>query len=157
MDLRLEKANSSQLIDCVETLSNSLLGKYYFEKSGSCESAIKEGLVTDTLFVAVTSQHVAGFFFYLPNGAFHSFPYLHLLAVKEEYRGQGVGKFLLQSWEGQTSRDKLFLCVSDFNTNAKIFYEKNGYRQVGMLPDLYRKDITEYLMMKDRSSLLEKA
>lgn len=152
MDLHLSKANPAHLKACATALKNSLLGRYYFEKQESAEAAVNEGFVSDTLFVAETSTDTAGFFLCLPNGAFHSFPYLHLLAVKEEYRGQGVGKFLLQSWEGQTDREKLFLCVADFNPGAKIFYEKNGYRQVGLIPDLYRKGITEYLMMKDRSA-----
>ena len=31
---------------------------------------------------------------------------------------------------------------------AKLFYEKQGYKQVGTIPNLYRKGINEYLMMK---------
>ena len=155
MDIYL-KMRPEHLKDCAYALTNSLLGKYYFEKQESAETAVKEGLISDTMFVAETANDTAGFFFYLPNGAFHSFPYLHLLAVKEEYRGQGIGKFLLKSWEDQTDREKLFLCVADFNPGAKLFYEKNGYRQVGEIPSLYRKGITEYLMMKDRSAFRDK-
>ena len=39
--------------------------------------------------------------------------------------------------------------VADFNPEAKRFYEKNGYRQVGEIPGLYREGITEYIMMKE--------
>jgi len=40
--------------------------------------------------------------------------------------------------------------VADFNPEAKRFYEKNGYRQVGEIPGLYREGITEYIMMKEK-------
>ena len=49
--------------------------------------------------------------------------------------------------------DKLFLVVAQFNPQARRFYEKAGYQQVGIIPDLYRKGITEYLMMKRRPTL----
>lgn len=45
--------------------------------------------------------------------------------------------------------NKIFLVVADFNPEAKRFYEKVGYRQVGEMPGLYREGITEYLMMKE--------
>jgi ribosomal protein S18 acetylase RimI-like enzyme len=45
--------------------------------------------------------------------------------------------------------DKVFLVVADYNPDAKRFYERNGYQQVGKIPDLYRPGVTEYLMVKD--------
>ena len=45
--------------------------------------------------------------------------------------------------------DKLFLVVADYNPDAKRFYERNGYQQVGKIPNLYRPGITEYMMAKD--------
>ena len=87
----------------------------------------------------------------IPKGAFHSFPYLHIIAIKEEYRGFGVGKALLDYSERIASEmaDKLFLVVADNNPEAKRFYERNGYQQVGEIPNLYRPGITEYLMAKN--------
>ena len=88
---------------------------------------------------------------YIPKRCFHSFPYLHLIAVKEEYRGQGIGRKLIDYLENVVCADahRLFLVVADFNPEAKRFYEKNGYRQVGEIPGLYREGITEYIMMKE--------
>ena len=42
-----------------------------------------------------------------------------------------------------------FLVVADYNPDAKRFYERNGYQQVGEIPNLYRQGITEYLMVKN--------
>jgi ribosomal protein S18 acetylase RimI-like enzyme len=83
------------------------------------------------------------------NGAFHSFPYLHIIAVKEEFRGLGVGKDFLNYIERTCNCSKLFLVVADFNPDAKRFYINNGFTEIGCIPNLYKNDITECLMMKE--------
>lgn len=93
-----------------------------------------------------------GFYWLIPRGAFHSFPYLHIVAVKEEYRGKGYGKEIIHSIEEQIFKEspKLFLVVADFNPRAKKLYEKLGYKEAGVIPDLYKAGVTEHLMMKVR-------
>lgn len=44
---------------------------------------------------------------------------------------------------------KLFLVVADFNPGAKRFYIKNGFKEVGRIPDLYKNGVVESLMMKE--------
>lgn len=148
MSLRIIKGNLDHLKDCEEALSRSSLGYHYFEIEGSARKAIEEGLNQGNLFVAIDDGVCTGFMFYITNGAFHSFPYLHLIAVKEEYRGKGIGKHLVEYFEKISDRDKFFLAVADFNLNAKRFYENMGYRQVGEISGLYRQGVTEYIMMK---------
>ncbi len=86
----------------------------------------------------------------ISNGIFHSFPYIHIIAVKNENRGQGIGKTLLRFVESAylARYSKLFLVVADFNINAKKLYKRIGYSEIGKIHDLYRKGISEYLMMK---------
>ena len=129
------------------------MGRRYFTNEGSGKKAILEGLEQGTLYTALLNDICVGFLFYLPKGAFHSFPYLHLIAVKEEYRSKGIGKKLLDFLEETVfvNNSKIFFVVADFNPEAKRFYERNGYRQVGEIPNLYRKGITEYLMMKEKA------
>ena len=102
------------------------------------------------MYVALIGEECVGFTYIIPKGAFHSFPYLHIIAIKEEYRGRGIGKALLDYSEriALEMADKLFLVVADYNPDAKRFYERNGYQQVGEIPNLYRSGITEYLMAK---------
>ena len=71
--------------------------------------------------------------------------------MKEEYRNKGIGKALLDYSEkiAYEMADRFFLVVGDYNPDAKRFYERNGYQQVGEIPNLYRLGITEYLMVKD--------
>ena len=105
----------------------------------------------DTLYVAFIGEECVGFTYIIPKGAFHSFPYLHIIAVKEEYRNKGIGKALLDYSEkiAYEMADRFFLVVGDYNPDAKRFYERNGYQQVGEIPNLYRPGVTEYLMAKD--------
>lgn len=153
MDICFKKGTLEYLNDCEEALINSELGRRYFTNEGSGKKAILEGLEQGTLYTALLNDICVGFLFYLPKGAFHSFPLLHLIAVKEEYRNKGIGKKLLDFLEKTVfiNNSKIFFVVADFNSDAKRFYEKNGYLQVGEIPNLYRKGITEYLMMKEKA------
>lgn len=150
MEIKIIKGNYEHLKDCEEALLKSSLGNHYFQSEGSAYKAIEEGLEQGNLFVAMVQDVCTGFMFYITNGAFHSFPYLHLIAVKEEYRGKGIGKQLVKYFEKISDRGKFFLAVADFNLNAKRFYESIGYRQVGEISGLYREGITEYIMMKEK-------
>jgi ribosomal protein S18 acetylase RimI-like enzyme len=151
MNIIIRKGNKDYINDCEEALSNSELGRRYFSSSGSARMALEEGFEKEEIYVAIDSkQNCKGFMWFIPNGIFHSFPYLHIIAVKQECRGQGVGKKLLSFFENVCFKNyaKLFLVVADFNPDAKRLYESIGYTEVGIIPNLYREGITEHLMMK---------
>ena len=42
----------------------------------------------------------------------------------------------------------MYLCVSDFNSGARRFYQRLGYEEVGMLRDLLLPGKAEVLMRK---------
>ena len=149
--ITIAKGNEQHLKDCIEALCRSTLGEKYFSSPGSAENAILEGLRQGNLYVALIGEACIGFTYIIPKGAFHSFPYLHIIAIKEEYRDRGIGKALLDYSEriALEMADKFFLVVADYNPDAKRFYERNGYQQVGEIPNLYRSGITEYLMAKN--------
>ena len=149
--MNIIKGNIEYINDCEEALLNSELGKRYFSQKGRARKALQEGFDKGEIYVAIDeNEDCKGFIWIILNGVFHSFPYLHIIAVKQESRNQGIGKKLLKFYEDICCKDysKLFLVVGDFNTDAKILYEKFGYIQVGIIPSLYREGINEYLMMK---------
>ena len=145
------KGNEQHLKDCKDALCRSALGEKYFSSPGSAENAILEGIHQGNLYVALIGKECVGFTYIIPKGAFHGFPYLHIISIKEEYRGRGIGKALLDYSEriALEMAGKFFLVVADYNPDAKRFYERNGYQQVGEIPGLYRSGITEYLMVKN--------
>ncbi len=153
MKTTIIKGSIEYINDCEDALVNSELGKRYFTQKGSARKALQEGFAKGEIYIALdASKGCKGFIWIILDGIFHSFPYLHIIAVKQESRNQGIGKKLLKFFEDSCFKDysKLFLVVADFNPDAKKLYEKIGYSQVGIMPSLYREGITEHLMMKTR-------
>ena len=76
--------------------------------------------------------------------------YIELFAVLPSAQGQGVGRavltFLERTYRGRTAN--LWLLVSGFNAGARAFYEKQGFRPVGLLTDLVIAGQDEVLMRK---------
>lgn len=158
MNIKIIKGNLDHINDCGEALVNSELGRRYFSKLGSARKTLEEGFSKEEICVAVDMHNnCLGFLWFIISGAFHSFPYLHIIAVKEESRNNGVGRKLLQYFEDICFKDfsKVFLVVGDFNPDAKRLYEEIGYIEVGCIPSLYREGINEHLMMKLRDELIK--
>ena len=86
-------------------------------------------------YLAEVSGHRAGFLMVSMQGAFVG--YVQLLGVAAEFRGQGVGKALIEFAEQRIFREtqNVFICVSDFNQDAQRFYARMGYERVGELRD----------------------
>jgi ribosomal-protein-alanine N-acetyltransferase len=102
-----------------------------------------------TLFVARAGGERCAFALVNPRGVAGS-PYLAAIAVEPDWRGRGAGTELLvycERWAAGFSRH-FFLCVSSFNTAALQFYRRQGYRQVGELPDFIIDGAAERLMYK---------
>lgn len=150
MEIQFKKGNIENLEDCMRAMENSSLCASYFQTEESRKNAVMECINSDTMYVAICDGDCAGFIYYIEQGAFHAFHYVHLIAVKEKYRGKGIGRKLLEFAEKKMfeTRDKIFLVVGDYNHKAKVFYEQLGYQYLGTIPSLYRKGIDEYLMMK---------
>ena len=139
------------LEDCKTALMESELGRVYFSDEGKAQQAIIEGITRKELLVALDADGAClGFLWMIPNGAFHGFPYLHIIAVKPACRGLGVGSRMLRYFEEVLciGANKAFLVVADFNPKAKQLYERIGYHEVGCVPDLYKQGVTEHVMMK---------
>ncbi|MBU3072956.1 GNAT family N-acetyltransferase [Clostridium estertheticum] len=153
METKIVKGSIDYINDCEDTLVNSEIGIRYFSKKGSARTALEEGFAKEEIYIAMDiNQNYKGFIWIILDGIFHSFPYLHIVAVKQESRNQGIGKNLLKFFENSCLKDysKIFLVVADFNPDAERLYKKNGYIQVGTIPSLYMEGITEHLMMKSR-------
>lgn len=153
MDITVVKGSISYINDCEDALVNSELGKRYFSEKGSARKSLEEGFSKGEIYVAIgNDNNCQGFVWVILNGIFHSFPYIHIIAVKSENRGQGIGKILLKFVEDVYYKkySKLFLVVADFNPESKRLYERIGYSAIGDIPNLYRNGITECLMMKSK-------
>lgn len=153
MEITIVKADLGHIEDCVDALIHSDIGAIYFSDIGKTRSMLADAVQRGEVFAALCAEErCLGFVWFMPKGVFGSYPYLHVLSVKEAYRGQGIGKQLLKYFEENASAylsTKYFLTVDDFNIRAKKLYESLGYRQVGVLPDFYKKGTSCFLMIKE--------
>jgi ribosomal-protein-alanine N-acetyltransferase len=79
-----------------------------------------------------------------------SSPYVKSIAVSPETRSSGIGEALMEFAEDlfRPEARHIFLCVSSFNTRARAFYERLGYRAVGEFEDYVVEGASEILMHK---------
>jgi len=76
--------------------------------------------------------------------------YLELLGVAGWARGKGLGgQLLTHAEEAVFARVKnLFACVSDFNDQGRKIYKKQGYQEIGPMPDFLIPGSAEILLRK---------
>ena len=142
----------NELTECSFCLKKSLLEDNYFNDDEYKLSFIKEGVINNEIFVLDENSKIKGFIRVDFKGMLGKYPLLRLIAVNSQYRNKGIGKKLLNYYEeiGFKKEEKIFLLVSDFNINAKRLYEKIGYKGIGILSEVYKKEICEFVMMKEK-------
>lgn len=99
-------------------------------------------------FVIESGGAVAGFALVRPK--FLMGDYLELLVVAPSARSNGLGSALLKHIEDVVFQraKNLFACVSDFNAEARQFYKKNGYQEIGPMPNFLIPGSAEMLLRK---------
>jgi ribosomal protein S18 acetylase RimI-like enzyme len=100
--------------------------------------------------VAEDGGHVIGHVVFAVRGTFIHSGYVRSLAVAPERQRRGVGGALMDAAETAILAEgpNVFLMVNDQNAGAQRFYERRGYRRVGLLSDYIRRGITEALYRK---------
>jgi len=105
MTITMSKGLRSDIADCASALFDSDLGRHYFPTEESATRAVQEFADNDHFLVATDeNRNFLGFICYIPDGAFHSFPYLHFLGTAPGARGTGVGSQILELFERQLHR-----------------------------------------------------
>jgi ribosomal protein S18 acetylase RimI-like enzyme len=123
----------------------------YGRTAGSLAAALADARKRgEGLLVAEDGGAPEGLAWFLPTGTLALGGYLRLLAVLGPAQGRGVGVALLRAFEEATARASAhaFLLTSKENQAAQRFYERHGYRQVGLLPSLVIRGQDELLYWK---------
>lgn len=85
------------------------------------------------ILLAVKETEPIGYLRY--NYFWDEIPFMNLLIVLEEYRGQNIGTQLVEFWETtmkQRGYDQVLTSTQE-NENAQNFYRKLGYHDIGTL------------------------
>lgn len=153
MKLTLQKAEESRLAEYLEIFRGSEIYERYFRGGSRLENTMRDAMRTGELYAAVTGEgEAAGVMRVAPRGFCGLYPYLGLLGVGQSFRGRGVGSFLMDRLEEmarQSGAKRVTLMVSDFNTGARAFYRRRGYRRLGTLADAVKPGIAELVMVLD--------
>ena len=106
-------------------------------------------------YVAMSDGEVVGFILISMRGSFTG--YIKSIAVREDWRGRGLGSELLAFAEKRILRESpnVFICVSSFNSRARGLYERLGYETVGELRDFIVRGYDEILLRKTFGPLAE--
>lgn len=150
MNVKIVPGGKEHLEAVVSILEDSDLGKIYFTDK-DLRRMLKGVIEKNQIHVALDHRnHCVGFVFTELTGTFGKYPYLHIMAVKEGFRGRGIGKTLHRYFEEVLAAeyDQLYLMVGDFNPRGKKLYLTLGYKEIGNLPDFYKAGVTETLMVK---------
>lgn len=122
-------------------------GRSAAKLEATLDAALARG---EGLLVAEERRAPAGLAWFLTSGTLALGGYLRLLAVLGPFQGRGLGAALLAAYEAETARTSAhaFLLTSESNPGAQRFYERLGYRRVGLLPSLVVQGEDEALYWK---------
>jgi len=115
------------------------------------------GNMEDLIYVAEKENQTLGFITVRLNGVGNIGAYIRMVAVAEAFRSQGIGEKLVAFVENLAFRHipNLFLICSVDNTRAQHFYERVGFENVGILPNLVISGHDEILCRKTAKTLRE--
>jgi ribosomal protein S18 acetylase RimI-like enzyme len=149
--LTLRPATAADIPDCARWVAETPLWQRYGVTETSFRERLHDGLAHGaTIYVATRAGQVLGFVWFVERGAFNRSGYIQLIGVRPGARSQGAGRALMEFAEKEMfarTRD-IFLLVSDFNIDAQRFYQRLGYRQVGVLEDYVVRGVSELIFWK---------
>lgn len=109
----------------------------------------------DEFYVARNDQEIIGFCTLRLNGVGNIGAYIRMIVVSETHRNKGIGKMLLNYvWNLVKEHiPNLFLICSTDNLGAQKFYEREGFKQVGILDGLVVPGHDEIMYWKTAGAL----
>ena len=118
----------------------ALLEKECFFEDAWSENNLISSISEDYLFEVITYENKI-IAYMIVNIAGLDFLELLNIAVKNEFRGNGLSKILMDSLVNKSKelkKDSILLEVRESNSVAISLYEKYGFKKVGMRKNYYR-------------------
>ncbi|HEY2854840.1 MAG TPA: N-acetyltransferase [Gemmatimonadaceae bacterium] len=112
---------------------------------------------TREVYIATSedTNEIVGFVILNMRGAFVG--YIQSVAVRDDWRGRGLGSQLIAFAEARIFREvpNAFILVSSFNDRARSLYMRLGYQVVGELRDYIVPGHSEWLLRKSIAPLAD--
>lgn len=152
--INIRKLNSkAETRACAQIMANSepwiTLKRTYGEALKMVVNPLRE------VYVAVSKGEVGGFIILQMEGTFTG--YIQTVAVRADWRGQGLGSRLIAFAEKRIFSEKpnVFMCVSSFNRKAQRLYRRLGYEKIGVLKNFIVTGHDEIFLRKTTGPLAE--
>lgn len=150
MNFTLVKGDMGRIDEYCAVFHDSKLYDTYFSQDDRLEKYLRRGIETGNLHIAMSSgEPIAAI--YMTMDGMADLPCVHLLGVKKNYRGMGIGRDLLRIFIGVAEAQgvpNMFILTSHFNVRAKKLYQSMGFKSYCLLTDLLKKGVSEWLMMR---------
>ena len=97
------------------------------------ETELKNAIALKRVLVMYQNDHFAGWLRF--NLFWDEIPFMNMLYLLEEYRGQGYGRQLVTFWEKEMKNSGYGMVLTSTlsSEQAQFFYRKNGYVDCGSL------------------------
>lgn len=151
MNFTLVKGDPARLEEYRAIFFDSKLYDAYFAEDDRLTRSLTHSMEQGTLYIAMSSRDEPIGAMVMSMDGMADLPYLHLLGVKKQYRGMGVGRDLIRIFIGTAEANgfpNMFIMTSHFNARAKKLYQSMGFKPYCLLPDLLKKGVSEWLMMR---------
>lgn len=151
MNFNLVKGDPARISEYCEIFYDSKLYDAYFSEPGALEKWLNDALDTGELYIAMSSQDEPIGAIIMEMKGMTGLPYIHLLGVKKNYRGMGIGSDLIKIFIGiaeASGAPNMFIMTSHFNVRAKKLYQSMGFEPQCLLKSVLRRGIDEWLFMR---------
>ena len=151
MNFNLVKGDAARIAEYCEIFYDSKLYDAYFSEPGVLENWLRNAINEGTLYIAMSSKDEPIGAMIMEMAGMCGLPYLHLLGVKKNFRGMGIGSGLIKIFIGvaeASGAPNMFIMTSHFNVRAKKLYQSMGFVPQCLLKDVMHKGISEWLFMR---------
>lgn len=151
MNFTLVKGDPARLTEYIEIFKDSKLYDAYYADSDRLPTYLAAAMERGRLYIAMSSKDEPIGAMCMSMDGMAELPYLHLLGVKKNYRGMGIGHDLLKIFIATAEAygaPNMFIMTSHFNVRAKKLYQEMGFHSYCLLPSPLRQGINEHVMMR---------
>lgn len=151
----MEAAKKRDIDDIANIILEDEMGHTYYPNRSVLVSKLEDAIKQEEIFSYRLDDQIVGIIWYMENGMFGFYSYLHIIIVREGYKSRGIGLKMMEFLQSKVEENnrklllkKIFLLVNSDNQRAFEFYTRIGYECVCEFKQLFRKNKTEILMVK---------
>lgn len=135
-EIKIRTATPSDIGDVLR------INEFFSNAYSHREEFFREGLTAGRIIVADQNGTVVGYLIY--EVLWGNTPFLALVKVAPESRGQGVGKKLLGALEEKLQKENFAALVSsseEVNQSGNEYHQKMGFKNIGTVEMIYGKEV----------------